>query len=285
MSYEYINTNISLTKMAKREGISRHILTKWFKKLNVKIINNHNRVKFNNHIFDCIDTEEKAYWLGFIFADGYISYSPLDNNKKSLYTFEISLQALDYMHLLKFNKFIENENTSLKINNFKVNDKQFKRCRVYLTNKHFWNVLNSYGCTPRKSLTLKFPDIKIFKSKDLIRHFIRGYFDGDGCLTYHKYIKIISPACEFIGTNNFLNAIIKYSKIKGKFRHDKRHSDNTWILEYNKENGIKLINYLYDKSTIYLDRKFRLFSFFKNGSRLIQEWILLQSDNIGKSLL
>ena len=36
---------------------------------------------------------------------------------------------------------------------------------------------------------------------------------------------------------------------------------------------------------IYLNRKFKLFTFFKNGSRLIQEWILLQSDNIGKNLL
>ena len=45
---------------------------------------------------------------------------------------------------------------------------------------HLINTLISYGCTPKKSLTLKFPDISIFKNMDLIRHFIRGYFDGDG---------------------------------------------------------------------------------------------------------
>lgn len=56
-------------------------------------------------------------------------------------------------------------------------------CSWYVTNYHLWNTLNNYGCIPNKSLTLKFPDESIFKSKDLIRHFIRGYFDGDGCFS------------------------------------------------------------------------------------------------------
>ena len=60
-------------------------------------------------------------------------------------------------------------------------------------NKYFWNILNSYGCTPRKSLTLKFPDRDIFKSSDLIRHFIRGYFDGDGCFSRYIYSHTVTP--------------------------------------------------------------------------------------------
>ena len=49
-----------------------------------------------------------------------------------------------------------------------------------LNSPHLVETLISYGCTPRKSLTLKFPDFNIFKSQSLINHFIRGYFDGDG---------------------------------------------------------------------------------------------------------
>jgi intein/homing endonuclease len=138
-------------------------------------------------------------------------------------------------------------------------------------NKNLWSVLNSYGCIPNKSLVLQFPKESIFKDKSLIRHFIRGYFDGDGCITYHKFIHCVTPAISVLGTKDFLDKIIQYSNITSKFRHDDRHSEQTFSLEYNKENGIKLINWLYSDCTIYLDRKYNLFNFFKNGSRSIQE--------------
>ena len=79
---EFLNSSISLTKMAEREGISRQTLAKYFKQLGVEIINKQNRLKFDNTVFDSIDTEEKAYWLGFIFADGTINSSPLETGKK-----------------------------------------------------------------------------------------------------------------------------------------------------------------------------------------------------------
>ena len=42
--------------------------------------------EYNKNVFDTIDTEEKAYWLGFIYADGYLNSSPLFDNKKTDYT-------------------------------------------------------------------------------------------------------------------------------------------------------------------------------------------------------
>lgn len=171
LALEFQTTAISLTEMAKREGIDRRTLSSHFKKLGIEVINKQNRPKFNKHIFDTIDTEEKAYWLGFIFADGYIGSTPLDPNKKSVYNFEISLKLSDLEHLEKFKQFISFEK-DVVCDNY--------RCRIMIANKHFWNILNGYGCIPRKSLTLQFPDKSIFKSSDLVRHFIRGYFDGDG---------------------------------------------------------------------------------------------------------
>lgn len=80
-------------------------------------------------------------------------------------------------------------------------------CRMSFDNKHMVDVLTNYGCIPKKSLTLTFPDKNVFKDKSLIRHFIRGYFDGDGCITYananHSSIEV-----SIVGTKPFLDECI-----------------------------------------------------------------------------
>ena len=88
----------------------------------------------------------------------------------------------DIENLNKYNDFIKNTQ-SIKFGKIVNKDKEYSRCRCAVTDNHFHNRLIELGCTPQKSLTLKFPDESIFKSKDLIRHFIRGYFDGDGCFS------------------------------------------------------------------------------------------------------
>ena len=72
------------------------------RKLGINLYNYHNELKFNNKVFDSIDTEEKAYWLGFLFADG--SVSARDNQV------ELSLSSIDRGHLQKFRRFLESKN-------------------------------------------------------------------------------------------------------------------------------------------------------------------------------
>ena len=84
--------------MAKEYNTTIQTLSKKLKERGVEIINRQNTTKFNENVFDVIDSEEKAYWLGFIFADGYISSRD--------YGFEISLSIIDVEHLIKFNKFM-----------------------------------------------------------------------------------------------------------------------------------------------------------------------------------
>ena len=131
--------------------------------------------------------------------------------------------------------------------------------------------MNYLGCIPKKSLILEFPDISVFSNKDLIRHFIRGYFDGDGCISRYIRTKVVSPHVELIGTKSFINKIIEYSGINGTMYHDKRHHDNTFSLRFSKNSGIDFINYLYNNCNIYLNRKYSKYTFFKNGSRSVQE--------------
>ena len=57
--------------------------------------------KYNRHIFDTIDTPEKAYWLGFIIADGYLNI-----NRRML---RIKLGDIDKSHLIKYIEFLDGD--------------------------------------------------------------------------------------------------------------------------------------------------------------------------------
>lgn len=268
LAFEFQTTPISLTEMGKREKIDRRTIAKHFKELGIKIVNKQNCAKFDENIFDNIDSEDKAYWLGFIFADGYISSSPLRDGVKKYYNFEISLGIKDLNHLEKFKTFMRYDK------NLIIDD---HRCRFVIANKHLWNTLNAYGCTPNKSLILKFPNL----SNDLIRHFIRGFFDGDGCITRQVNHLTVSPRISLLGTKDVLEKILHHSNTNATFRHDTRHSEETLTLDWNKEQGIKFINYIYNNSNVYLDRKYALYQFFKQGSRSVEEFTELSSGNIG----
>lgn len=247
---EYLNgeslTNLEKKYKCKRQNIAIVLLYNGY-----DVENRQNRTKFNETIFDNIDSEEKAYWLGFIFADGYIS--------SSKYTFELSLKGSDKKHLDKFNDFMQHEDKNhVKLSNVKLNDKVFERCRWSVTNKHLWETLNNLGCTPKKSLTLQFPNLNIFKTKDLVLHFIRGYFDGDGCFSRTINAKTVSPNVSLLGTYDFLFKISNIIKLKGHFLHDQ----NTYSIYFSQSDTISFLNYIYKNASIYLERKYNLYLFF-----------------------
>lgn len=96
---EYIETNCSIQFLSKKYKKDAMAISRAIKRNGYQVINKQNLIKIDEHIFDSIDTEEKAYWLGFIFADGNVSKR--DN------TFEMTLSGKDIAHLEKFNKFVK----------------------------------------------------------------------------------------------------------------------------------------------------------------------------------
>ena len=92
----------SLTKLSKKFGIQRQTLARHLKAEGIEVTNYQSSIKVDQYIFDVIDTEEKAYWLGFLFADGNISSS---EDK-----LEINLSATDVDHLEKFRTFLKAAN-------------------------------------------------------------------------------------------------------------------------------------------------------------------------------
>lgn len=252
---ELFKQGYSVTKIGKLFNLDRNSFSKRLQKDGMEVKNLWNECKFNEHVFDSIDTEEKAYWLGFIFADGYIASHTKES--KPCYSFEISLKGDDIDHLYKFQKFVECKIDKVKTSTIKCNEKTHSRCRICLTNKHFWETLNSYGCTPCKSLSLKFPDVKIFKSKDLIRHFIRGYVDGDGSLGMYN-----RPEFSCLGTPEFLTAMLTYLESRHLFVN--HGSTKTMVFAFSGTKAVAYLYHLYYKSNIYLERKFQIFNKIKD---------------------
>jgi intein/homing endonuclease len=266
---EYINSgySISLTKLSEKYGVKRQTISKYVKQRGVEVINTQNACRINESIFEIIDTEVKAYWLGFLFADGCI----YENEKR----FRMNLSIKDIDHMEKFAKFMNFTGEIRKYKGTGFNGKDcedINTCSVQFRNSKLWNDLNSKGCTPNKSLTLKFPDKSIFKSGDLIRHFIRGYVDGDGYLINYKSNNTKKQELGMVGTVEFLESVNSFIKpVKGKIRSKdyKDHPNKAYRLNYTYISARKVARYLYENATVYLDRKYNKFlefCHFEEGS-------------------
>lgn len=245
---KYKKDKVSLSALSKELNISIGVISKYLKSKNIDVINYQNISKFNQHVFDTILDDETAYWLGFIFADGYIS--------STRYCFELSVSIKDKNHLDRFNSFMGYLGDNVKVSSSKFNEKVFTRCRWSVTNKHLWNVLNNYGCVPRKSTSLKFPTAI---PKEFIPAFIRGYFDGDGCIT--GTTKSVNTT--ILGTEEFLKSIAEYLTIlDSNFTYNiltDSRMKYTKVLRIYKRSIKSFFDIIYRGCTICLTRKHNRF--------------------------
>lgn len=212
---------------------------------------------FNEDYFESIDTEEKAYWLGFLYADGYV------NSQKT--SFELRVKESDYLHLQKFIDCIEGD-MPIRPTEKKVKDKTYLGWSMQANSKKFKDDLIKQGCTENKSLTIKFPTEEQVP-KHLIHHFIRGYIDGDGTYVLKKNVykgkkkTTISYgiSVEIAGTQEFCEGYIKALNLHENKIHP-LHSDttvNSRRILYGGQYGLQIVHQLYDDATIYLDRKYQ----------------------------
>lgn len=226
------------------------------------------KYSFNIHYFDVIDSEEKAYWLGFIYADGYIVNAIPGKTHDA---FGIALSSKDKIHLEKFKYAI---NSTHPINDY-VSAYGTGISRIVFINQCYIDNLISKGVFRNKSLILKYPSYDIVPKKYSIP-FIRGYFDGDGSIkrTGKRRTEAKDPYdVSFIGTKEFLIAIQDELGMYSKLRQASKHNTNSYEIVFGGfRKALSVLNVLYNDATIYLDRKYERYLDMLNvqNSRLQQ---------------
>lgn len=195
----------------------------------------------NVDYFDNIDTQEKAYFLGWLMADGNVS----------IYNGQYSIK----IHIKKDDKYLIDQFQVAIGSHYPINERDsYTRgvlCHsIYIsaTSRHMVESLMKYGIVPRKTGTERMPDIP----EELKRHFLRGYFDGDGhaihadgSIQYNFGFTAPRAMCQdiidFVGQPTAIVQRIGVCQ-----------------MAYGKKKGRILYNLMYKDATIKLDRKFTI---------------------------
>lgn len=223
-------------------------------------------------VFDHMN-EVSAYWLGFLYADGY--------NSETKMSISLSLAEQDKNHVEKFKNFLKS-NKNIKIYSPTREGEQNMHTLV-INSKKLSEKLRDLGCVQNKTFKIKFPT---FLPHELIKHFIRGYFDGDGSVgkyfiktknNYNCSASIVSnknflqEISTIIGNNCGINFYL-FEKFNGGKNDVKSISTNGSIQVY------KFLSWIYNGSSVYLDRKYLKYEEIKN-------WLLTRKYKRGQKTI
>lgn len=200
-------------------------------------------------------SEGSCYWAGFLAADGCITNGYI----------KVCLNYDDTAHLEKFKVFI-GSNHSITSNT----DKYYRSELGFKNSQIVEDLEVNYNIVPRKSLNYRLPKIP----EKYLRHFIRGYFDGDGCIC-ESFSNINSSTASLyttiVGSGLFIdelyNIINKTLDIRGTVA---TKDNNVKTMKYCTKASFILLDYLYKDSTVYLDRKHSLYKILASGTRKVR---------------
>lgn len=252
--YYLSHKKVTTTEMTKKFKISPNF---------IKIILMHNNINFyfyrsrkpRNNIkhdfFTNIETENQAYWLGFILADGYL------NNEGSL---GVELEEKDYNHLIKFKDDLEIKNDIHIYNKNSTFGKQ-TNCRITVSNYYIlYDLWYKWHIDLDKSNTGRIPKLD---DENLYRHLIRGYFDGNGSFTIKKNKSTNEIVCRSMGICGTKQILLFIEELSGfEWIWSKRRDNNTNNFQIGvgrRDDCYNFLEWMYGDSKVYLDRKYEKF--------------------------
>lgn len=212
---------------------------------------------YQKDFFRDIQTPNQSYWLGFMYADGYVSKQ---KNRTNTYSVGIELSARDILHLKNFNKDINgNVSISTRHRTSKYQNKKIAGdiCSIRLYCSEMGMDLINHGCCLNKSLIKTAPKNI---PQALMRDFIRGYFDGNGSISNslnkkynQKYLKltISSGSIEFV---KWLSSYLDGMNIDNSYYSD---GNCCYKIQISSNSFNSFLDYIYKDSERHLDRKYK----------------------------
>lgn len=205
---------------------------------------------------DNLNAEEHFYFLGMFFADGC--------NDKKQNRIIIALKESDRDILDKFKEFFQSNRSLQK---YKTKEKYENGLAFVLTSKKLCGVLESLGAVERKSTILQFPNF--IKNDEELKHFIRGYFDGDGGISLYKNKNGTYRAKITITSSSYFCKELKKileEKLHINVKIDINKTKNSSQIRFGAVKDVSIfLNWLYKDSRIYLKRKYMEANVFLNS--------------------
>lgn len=244
----YLNKNKSLTEIGDLYKCNRTVIKRILLENNIKLRQRTSKYTANYDIFEIIDSTEKAYWLGFLAADG-CNYQR-EHNASIL----INLHQQDIDQLQKFKKFC---NTNANIVSYITSagySNNTPMCKIVLNSKKMSIDLANKGIVPQKSLILQPPKIE----KKYYLPFILGYFDGDGSL--YKTSQYNNYSLSIQGTKEILLWICEVLNIDLPLEQRKNSDKNEYYIRCGGTNKpYQILQQLYNSCECHLERKYQIY--------------------------
>lgn len=222
-------SGVPVDEIAAKVGVSTHAIYRKARELSLE--RDSRKFRVNDDIFDEW-SEETAYWVGFIAADGY-----LREDRKEIV---VCLSIKDRDYLLQLNNIVQPERPLIV-------DEARGRVTCTINSDAIYDRLVSIGLTPRKTHTLEFPTVP----SNYERAFIRGYFDGDGSV-YMRGDGL--RGVNILGTRPFLLEL--QPKVPAPLRGPRRRSQcNIFIVSAVGKKANQFHSWLYENAAVFIRRK------------------------------
>lgn len=189
----------------------------------------------NEHYFQVIDSEEKAYWLGFITADGCVTRgkNPGESPRITLH-----LGEQDYNHLVKLKRALRAT---------QIVSKHGQSCSFTVFSSEMASDLAAHGILPMKTFSTKPAKVP----PDLVRHYWRGVFDGDGHIKPDPLMLILVGDYDIVV--DFQQFVLSCCP---EVKATVRKTENIFAFAISKQASTRILRLLYGDATVYLDRKY-----------------------------
>jgi intein-encoded DNA endonuclease-like protein len=242
------DSGMTIHAISVKLGHHNDHVKKLLEKNNIEIRDD--RYTVDETFFDVIDSEAKAYVLGWFYSDGSV-----DTEGKM----RITIQAEDKAVLEVIKKLMGYDGPLYEIAPPKKFPHRKAQVSLSINRKTLADKLIELGCTPNKSLTVEMP------TKDQVppaffNHFIRGVYDGDGSINIkkEKYVQ-----CSITSTDIFLqplrNHLLKRHGIETKHYYRYDYTNTMSMMTTKTDYSIRFLEWIYQGSSVYLTRKKQIF--------------------------